>query len=65
MKRLGKFAVAALLCSTALSTAARAGEDNNGHSAIKHVLLISVDGMHEVDLQRYVRATRHRLSPSC
>lgn len=54
MKRFGKLAVAVLLGSTALGTAVRADEDDNHHRAIKHVLLISVDGMHEVDLQRYV-----------
>src|ERR1700676_5112303 len=46
MNRFSKLAVAALLGSTALGTAVRADEDNNGHSALKHVLLISVDGMH-------------------
>jgi Type I phosphodiesterase / nucleotide pyrophosphatase len=51
----GKFAIAILLGSTALSAAARADRDDDGHRAIKHVLLISVDGMHEVDLQRYVK----------
>jgi hypothetical protein len=48
MNRLGTLVIAALLGSTALNTAARAGE------TFKHVLPISVDGMHEVDLQRYV-----------
>jgi Type I phosphodiesterase / nucleotide pyrophosphatase len=33
---------------------ARAEEDDRGQG-IKHVLLMSVDGMHEVDLQRYVK----------
>ena len=51
MNRLAKLAVAALLGSTALSTAVRADVDDH---AIKRVLLLSVDGMHEVDLQRYV-----------
>jgi predicted AlkP superfamily pyrophosphatase or phosphodiesterase len=55
MNRLGKLAVAVLLGSTVLSTAVRADSDDNGRSAIKHVLLISVDGMHEIDLQRYVK----------
>jgi hypothetical protein len=55
MNRFGKLAVAALLGSTALGTAVRAdGDDSHHRAAIKHVLLISVDGMHEVDLQRYV-----------
>jgi Type I phosphodiesterase / nucleotide pyrophosphatase len=53
VNRLGKLAVAALLASTALATAVRA--EDNLHRAIKHVLLISVDGMHEVDLQHYVK----------
>ena len=65
MNRIGKLAVAVLLGSTALGTAVRADGDDNHHGAIKHVLLISVDGMHEVHLQRYVQATRHRLSPGC
>jgi hypothetical protein len=54
MKRVGKLAVAILLGSTALGTAVRADGDDHRHRAIKQVLLISVDGMHEVDLQRYV-----------
>ncbi|WP_224741642.1 alkaline phosphatase family protein [Bradyrhizobium sp. 2S1] len=53
MNKFGKFAIAVLLGSTALSAAARADDDD--HRAIEHVLLISVDGMHEVDLQRYVK----------
>ena len=53
MNSFGKLAIAALLGSTALNTAVRA--DDDGHRAIKQVLLISVDGMHEVDLQRYLK----------
>ncbi len=49
MIKFGKLAIAALLASTALNSAAHAKE------VFKHVLLISVDGMHEVDLQRYVK----------
>jgi Type I phosphodiesterase / nucleotide pyrophosphatase len=56
MKRFGKFAIAACLASTALTTAARADGDDHGHGTIKHVLLVSVDGMHEVDLQTYVKS---------
>ena len=52
MNKFGKFAFAALVSSTALSTVVRADDDD--HGKFKHVLLISVDGMHEVDLQRYV-----------
>ncbi len=49
---------AALACASTLSltlcapSLARADDDRD-HD-IKHVLLISVDGMHEIDLQRYV-----------
>ena len=49
MIKFGKLAIAALLASTALNAAAHAKD------VFKHVLLISVDGMHEVDLQRYVK----------
>lgn len=55
MNRFGKLAIAALLASTALGTVVRADGDDHGQRAIKHVLLISVDGMHEIDLQRYVK----------
>jgi hypothetical protein len=55
MNSFGKFAIAVLLGSTALGSVARADRDDDGRRAIKHVLLISVDGMHEVDLQRYVK----------
>jgi hypothetical protein len=37
---------------TALSTIVHVDDD---HARIKHVVLISVDGMHEVDLKRYVK----------
>ncbi|WP_426437530.1 alkaline phosphatase family protein [Bradyrhizobium genosp. P] len=53
MNQFGKLTTAVLLGSTALSMAARADDDD--HRGIQHVLLISVDGMHEVDLQRYVK----------
>jgi hypothetical protein len=49
----------ALACASTLGLAllapslARADNDDRGEG-IKHVLLLSVDGMHEVDLQRYV-----------
>ena len=55
MNGFGKLAVAVLLGSTALSTTVYADQDDNDHRAIKHVLLISVDGMHEIDLQTYVK----------
>src|ERR1700738_1152011 len=49
-----------LACASTLALAvlapslARAENDDRGEG-IKHVLLMSVDGMHEVDLQRYVK----------
>jgi hypothetical protein len=52
-------AAIALACASTLVLAllapslARAEEEDGG--GIKHVLLMSVDGMHEVDLQRYVK----------
>jgi len=55
MNSFGKFAIAVLLGSTALGSVARADRDDDGRRAVRHVLLISVDGMHEVDLQRYVK----------
>ena len=49
------FLMAALLLSAAASSSAMALEDNDGNHA-KHVLLISVDGMHALDLSNYVAA---------
>jgi len=46
----------ALGISLALSPFARAADDDHGRSAIEHVLLISVDGMHQIDLDRFVSA---------
>ena len=48
-------ACAATMGLALLAPSPARADDDNGHSAIKHVLLISVDGMHEVDLQRYVK----------
>ena len=45
-------AVAALLGLTAV---AHADDDRGNHSRAGHVLLISVDGMHEVDLRLWIR----------
>ncbi len=53
MKKLAQLTIAAVIASTALTNVVRA--DNN-HRDIKHVLLISVDGMHAVDLQRWIKA---------
>ena len=46
----------ALGVSLALSPLAWAADDDHSGNRIKHVLLISVDGMHQVDLDRYVSA---------
>ena len=65
MHRSLKFAAAAALSAAvagvavlpAVSTAQRAGHDHDGrdrHGAIRHVLLISVDGLHQSDLDWYV-----------
>jgi len=55
----------ALLCGLGLlslslgATAAKADQDNDhdrpGHSPVKHVLLISVDGLHQSDLAWYIQ----------
>jgi hypothetical protein len=53
-----KTAVAIACASTlgiALLAPSHAHADDDKGEGIKHVLLISVDGMHEVDLQRYVK----------
>ncbi|CCE03004.1 alkaline phosphatase family protein [Bradyrhizobium sp. STM 3809] len=55
MDGIRKTAIFLSLASTALISAARADSDDHHHQAIKHVLLVSIDGMHEVDLQRYVK----------
>jgi hypothetical protein len=51
-------AAIAIACAStlglALLAASQAGADDK-NLGIKHVLLLSVDGMHEVDLQRYVK----------
>ena len=54
-KSVQLFLTATLLLSAAASTSALALEDNDGNHA-KHVLLISVDGMHALDLSNYVAA---------
>jgi Type I phosphodiesterase / nucleotide pyrophosphatase len=51
-------ACASTLCLALLASSHARAEDNRGDDkgeGIKHVLLLSVDGMHEVDLQRYVK----------
>ena len=54
--------VAALLASSAVATASAATShqgsapgDPGGHARVRHVLLISVDGLHQQDLAWYVR----------
>ena len=50
-------AVAGVAVLPAVSTAQRPGHDHDGrdrHGAIRHVLLISVDGLHQSDLDWYV-----------
>jgi arylsulfatase A-like enzyme len=45
-----------LLATTILSATARADDDHRQGSHYKHVLLISVDGLHEVDVDNYIAA---------
>jgi len=47
---VGALAVAA----TAIPAAADSGHDGAGHAAAKHVLLLSIDGMHQADLALYI-----------
>ena len=56
--------VAALVAGTALVSASAAATQRTGHGdhpggRIKHVLLISVDGLHQQDLARFVRTHPH------
>ena len=55
MKTFARLTIAAIVSSIGLTNVARA-EDDRGDRNIKHVLLISVDGMHQVDLQRWIKA---------
>ena len=55
MKTLAQLTITAIVSSIGLTSVARA-EDDRGERDIKHVLLISVDGMHQVDLQRWIKA---------
>jgi hypothetical protein len=47
--------VTAVLGSAALASAATGQPGGGGHGGVKHVLLISVDGMHQQDLTWYVQ----------
>jgi Type I phosphodiesterase / nucleotide pyrophosphatase len=53
--------VAAVVAGTALTTAAArvTPHDQQGHDGIRHVLLISVDGLHQQDLAWYVKNYPH------
>src|SRR3974390_2440457 len=46
--------VAAVAVTAAALAGAPARADDGGESGIRHVLVISVDGMHQVDLEKYV-----------
>jgi hypothetical protein len=54
-KRFGQFAIAAMIGAIASGNMARADDDDHRDRDIRHVLLISVDGMHGVDLQRWIK----------
>ncbi|HZP59803.1 MAG TPA: alkaline phosphatase family protein, partial [Opitutaceae bacterium] len=49
------FAGALLLAGTALPVAAEMPEHGFGHGTVDHVLLVSVDGLHQSDLAWYVQ----------
>src|SRR5437764_4931125 len=53
----GAYASAATtVTATTAATAARAGHGGDHHGAVDHVLLISVDGLHQQDLAWYAKA---------
>lgn len=55
MKMLGKLFVASIAGAVGLAHVARADDDrDHGRNEFAHVLLISVDGLHAVDLANYV-----------
>lgn len=54
VKSLFSFAAAALLLALPLKTQAAPRDDRDENQPIRHVLLISVDGMHALDLTNYV-----------
>ncbi|MGY4432200.1 hypothetical protein ACVWWO_004677 [Bradyrhizobium sp. F1.13.1] len=55
-KRFAVFTIAAVVGAIGLNNVARAGDDNHRDRDIRHVLLISVDGMHGTDLQRWIKS---------
>src|SRR5262249_19011560 len=48
-----------LAVTTQSSRAQSDAEEGDGNSRMRHVLLISVDGMHQIDLQRYLAGHPH------
>jgi hypothetical protein len=52
-RRASRITALAIAVASAFTPCARADE-HNAHGHVQHVLLISVDGMHQIDLQRYV-----------
>ena len=55
MKTFAQLTIAAMVGSIGLTGMVHA-DDNHRDRDIRHVLMISVDGMHEVDLQRWIKA---------
>src|ERR1700676_2083233 len=54
MYSFGRFLLAGV-AMLGISAAARADDEGGRHGAAGHVLLISVDGMHEVDLRLWIK----------
>jgi predicted AlkP superfamily pyrophosphatase or phosphodiesterase len=57
MRRLGYLTAAAIVSSLGLTTMVRADDDDHRDRDFRHVLLISIDGMHASDLTNY--ASKH------
>src|SRR5579872_4364424 len=56
-RSLSRLSLAAVLIATPLFAAAAArGRNEDGGAKVKHVLLISVDGLHALDVANYVAA---------
>jgi hypothetical protein len=55
MKTFGRLMIAAIVSSMGLTNTVRAEDSDHIDRDIRHVLLISVDGMHQVDLQRWIK----------
>ena len=53
--KMSKFLLPFFVSSLALSSYALA-DDEGGGRGLRHVLLISVDGLHAVDLANYIKA---------